>query len=367
MFVSELSRLFRSHAEGSALEPIALKAATVMSVLLLQKPAPKAKSKELFSCLERCLNSWTERDINSLILEGRQLQNQLPQWKNHRKTTAEEGTARSFANLMFTGKSEAPLKLLSQKCRGRVLQATQLVDSTNLRSLTVLDSLKSKHPPAQPTISNALPPESPEPTQIHPVIFDSIDASTIQSSALATKGSAGPSGLDTHCWRRLCTSFKFASQDLWHSLALLSRKLCTTYVDPNSIYALLACRLITLDKCPGVRPIGVCETARRIISKAILTITKWDLQEIAGSAQLYTGQVAGIEAAIPAMRETFLDSDTVDASNAFNSLNRKAALLNIKHTSPTLATILINIYRNSSELLIDKLSRQKKELHRAIP
>ena len=61
------------------------------------------------------------------------------------------------------------------------------------------------------------------------------------------------------------------------------------------------------------------------------------------------------------MRETFLDSDTeaillVDASNAFNSLNRKAALLNIKHTCLTLATILINIYRNSSKLVIDKLS-----------
>ena len=244
MFVSELSRLFRSYAEGSALEPIALKAATVMSVLVLQKPAPKAKSKELSTCLERRLNSWTEADINSLILEGRQLQNRLPQWKIHRKSTAEkEGTARSFANLMFKGKTEAALKLLSQKGRGRVLQATQLVDITNPNSPTVLDSLKSKHPPAQPAISNALPLESPEPPQIHPVIFDSIDASTIRSSALATKGSAGPSGLDAHCWRRLCTSFKFASQDLCHSLALLSRKLCTTYVDPNGISALLACRL----------------------------------------------------------------------------------------------------------------------------
>ena len=95
-------------------------------------------------------------------------------------------------------------------------------------------------------------------------------------------------------------------------------------------------------------------------------ITKWDLQEIAGSAQLCAGQVAGIEAAIHAMRETFLDSDTeaillVDASNVFNSLNRKATLLNIKHTCPTLATVLINIYRNSSELVIDKLSLSSEE------
>ena len=131
---------------------------------------------------------------------------------------------------------------------------------------------------------------------------------------------------------------------------LLSRKLCTTYVDHNGISALLACRLIALDKSPGVRPIGVCETARRIISKAIL-ITKWDLHKIASSVQLRAGQVASVEAAIHAMRDTLSDNNTeavllVDASNAFNSPNRKAALLNVIHTCSTLATILFYIYRN---------------------
>ncbi len=37
-FVAELSRLFRAYAEGSALECIAMKAITVASILLLQKP-----------------------------------------------------------------------------------------------------------------------------------------------------------------------------------------------------------------------------------------------------------------------------------------------------------------------------------------
>jgi len=35
-FVSELSRLYRAYAEGSALESVALKATTVMALLLLQ-------------------------------------------------------------------------------------------------------------------------------------------------------------------------------------------------------------------------------------------------------------------------------------------------------------------------------------------
>lgn len=44
-------------------------------------------------------------------------------------------------------------------------------------------------------------------------------------------------------------------------------------MDPNSLSAFLACRLIALDKCPGVRPIGICECGR-ILSKAILFVTK---------------------------------------------------------------------------------------------
>ena len=59
-----------------------------------------------------------------------------------------------------------------------------------------------------------------------------------------------------------------------------------------------ACRLIPLDKCPGVRPIGVGEVPRRIIAKAILRIVGSDVEEAAGSLQLCAGQDGGCEAAV---------------------------------------------------------------------
>lgn len=43
----------------------------------------------------------------------------------------------------------------------------------------------------------------------------------------------------------------------------------------------------------------------------------------------------------------------VDASNAFNSLNRQTALHNIQLLCPSLATVLINTYRTPSELYVD--------------
>ena len=45
----------------------------------------------------------------------------------------------------------------------------------------------------------------------------------------------------------------------------------------------MASHLIALDKNPGVHPIGIGDTARCIIAKAILNITR---QEAAGSIQL---------------------------------------------------------------------------------
>ena len=155
----------------------------------------------------------------------------------------------------------------------------------------------------------------------------------------------------------MCCSFKEASDGLCHSLALLARRLCTQFIHPSILAPLLACRLVALDKNPGVHPIGVCEVARRIISKAILFVIKGDIQDSAGSRQLCGGQIAGIEAAVHSVRKLFENDTTeaillVDASNAFNSLNRANALMNIRTVCPAFSTILINIYRESTELFL---------------
>jgi hypothetical protein len=90
-------------------------------------------------------------------------------------------------------------------------------------------------------------------------------------------------------------------------------------------------RLIPLDKCPGVRPIGVGEVPRRIISKAILSLFRLDIQEAVGPLQVCAGQEGGCEAAIHAMRHFFDDDKShgvllVDASNAFNTTQHQINL-----------------------------------------
>ncbi len=74
--------------------------------------------------------------------------------------------------------------------------------------------------------------------------------------------------------------------------------------------------------------------------------------------QLCAGQIGGIEAGVHAVQTLFKNKDTeavllVDASNAFNALNRDTALLNIQRLCPALATPLINTYRAPTDLFMD--------------
>ena len=80
--------------------------------------------------------------------------------------------------------------------------------------------------------------------------------------------------------------------------------------DPQGFAPFLACRLVALDKCPGVHSIGIGDTARCIVAKAVLAIIREDILDTAGTVQLCAGQIAGCEAAVHALRENFQHEDT---------------------------------------------------------
>ena len=114
-FVRELSRLFSAFASASSMESIALRAAIVLPILLLQKPHRKSKAKEHAECLERRLRIWKEGNLNDLVLEGRTIQSRLPKFNS---PTAKQNLSRSFAKFMFAGKTKAALDLLSHAQKG---------------------------------------------------------------------------------------------------------------------------------------------------------------------------------------------------------------------------------------------------------
>ena len=343
-FVHELAKLFQAFADGSPLGSIAMKAATVQQQLLLQKPSRSSKSKDHIRHLQRRLDLWIKGDLDTLLHEGQSIQSRL-KFKSDARNI--ESTARSFGKLMKEGKVQAARNLLTRPNTGGILGLNDMVMHGD-DQMTVRDILTKKHPPsATPPVDALLPANASPP---HEIIFDNLDANLIHRAALRTKGAAGLSGLDAFAWRRLCTSYKSASVNLCKAMAAAGRSICTSSVDPSSMSAFVACRLIPLDKCPGVRPIGIGEVPRRIISKAILWILSSDIESAAGPLQTCAGQMGGCEAAIHAMRRIYQSPMTegvllVDAENAFNRLNRAAAIHNIKSLCPSLSTVLSNTYK----------------------
>ena len=258
------------------------------------------------------------------------------------------------------GKVRAALRLITEdsNCGPLRLDSQTAPDSSDATPETVRGVLQKKHPPPQPLKHSSLMTADVPITEPHSVLFDKIDGQLIRSTALRMDGAAGPSGLDAAAWKRLCTSFKPVSGDLCDSLASTARRICSCFVDPSGLSAFVACRLIALDKCPGVRPIGIGETVRQIVGRAIATAISDDIQEAAGPLQVCAGHLSGCEAAVHAMRQVFESSDTeavilVDASNAFNYLNRQAALRNVQQLCPSLSKVLINTYREDIKLFID--------------
>lgn len=358
-FVQELSRLIRSYSDNSALESVAIKASLIFPPLMLQKSSKRSKTKEHIALLERRLVLWKEGRFKDLLKEGNTLQKCLRRGGARRDN--KNRLSKSFAHLMFEGRTREAFRLLDENSSsGRLLSLDSPILLPDGSSCSTREVLLMKHPlpgPISPekVLLGSTPDIDHDP---HSVLFDQLDSALIRRVALRVQGAAGPSGADSQFWRRVCSSFSRFSDDLCGSLAVLARKLATTYVDPDVISPFVACRLIALDKNPGVRPIGIGEVSRRIVSKALLIILKSDILESVGSRQLCAGHEGGCEAAVHAVQHLYKADSVegllfVDASNAFNALNRGVALRNVLHLCPSFGRVLVNVYRNPVSLFID--------------
>ena len=171
-------------------------------------------------------------------------------------------------------------------------------------------------------------------------------------------GSHGPSGLHACEWRSVLTHFNQTSIEFCKTIAKLSYTIASKVVPHGNLTAYNACRLIPLDKNPGVRPIGIGEVLSRIIGKTITQCIKSDLKNLGKYFQLCLGQKCGIEYAIHSLRKEFEKPETeaillIDAENAFNSLNGELALKNVEILCPALHHALANSYKHPSNFYVN--------------
>ena len=90
---------------------------------------------------------WRAGDLEDLLQEGQTIQRRLSTSKRTKREEADE-LKQIFAREMSKGNTKAALRTLSKECRGTVLNLNDIVLSPDGTRATVLDILKSKHPPS---------------------------------------------------------------------------------------------------------------------------------------------------------------------------------------------------------------------------
>ena len=138
--------------------------------------------------------------------------------------------------------------------------------------------------------------------------------------------------------------FGKSSFDLCKAFSDVIRKICSIENQSASLEAFLACRVIPLDKNPGLRPIGIGEVLRRIAGKVVVTHIRTEIVTSVGTPQVCAGQEARCEFIIHAMNPIYEDetceaAHLVDASKAFNSINRNSSCIML------LSYVLLPLYK----------------------
>ena len=329
---------------------VALTKLMIMPSLLLQKSAEKASAQVCKEHLLRRLDLWENDKIDDLMQEGRAIQERLKKAKS--KYADDSYVTKTFSFYMMNGRVKAAINLLAKAGKGGG------VLPINTETLKLLHE---KHPDASELNDDQML-EGPI-NFVHPVIFDEITPELVKRSAANTTGACGPSGLDADDWRRIIGSniYGQTGSDLRKAIADFTKKLCHKRLKDDelkSVGPIQACRLIPLDKCPGLRPIGIGEVLRRIMGKCVMSVLSKDVIEAAGNLQLCAGQKSGCEVAVHAMTDFFRDDDgcegvlQIDATNAFNSLNRAVMLHNIKIICPQIAVYVENCYGKPARLFV---------------
>ena len=187
-----------------------------------------------------------------------------------------------------------------------------------------------------------------------------INDDTVTAVAGQLSGGDGPGGTDSFLLQNWLLRFRAASRELWLIVRDLMEWMGNGRPPWAAYRALMSGRLIDLEKHPGIRPIRVGETWRRLMAKCLLRVEGPEAKVACDTTQLAGGVEAGIADTIHAMRvlweEHIQEEDwiflLIDARNAFNDKNRTAILWAVCHEWTSGAQFTFNCYRHWATLVV---------------
>ena len=326
----------------------------VFMMVILQRSKDVKSAKDIKRRLTRRMNDWESGKFLMLVQETeRDMKTFLT--ANRKGMTAEQ-RSKLFHAKMLRGQIREAVRVLTETEVAGVLMPNE----TDLKTGdSVSEVLASKHPEARTPDVHNLPTYSETPDFVDVDITESV----VEHIASRLSGAAGPGGADAHALSHWLLRFGASSKRLRVAIAALACWMANDLPPWAAIRALMAGRLLAIDKSPGIRPIGIGETWRRAIAKCVLHVTGSAAKEACGIDQLCAGLESGIEAAIHAMNQQW-DLHTIhkaeeewgflliDAKNAFNEQCRTMMLWIVRHEWPAGARFTFNCYKHWGILMI---------------
>ena len=320
----------------------------VFSALILHRDNKVKHSKDVKITIENRMKEWSVEKFQPLVQSFKRCTQFSSKAVRIQKSDPEE-KLRAFAKMVQEGNIKNATRFLADENGTSVLKPSDLIEGR-----TVTEILQEKHSKTSPLFEGTFNiSELPLLEKLN------ITSSTVEKQARKLFGSSGPSGSDANHWFDALIRFGLESSRLRDLVSQLGNLIAYEIISWRKIKALFSCRLIALDKQPGVRPIGIGETLRRLLGKAVADLTNDDLAYAFGSEELAGGVSCEIEGSIHGLRKLFEKKSSngfglllLDAKNAFNSINRSSALLNARTLWSRASTFLYNSYQESSKLVL---------------
>jgi len=262
--------------------------------VMLQKKHGMSHTPQCSKEVKRRLQQWREGKYDLLVQEAESANKHYNNPDKRHSTAKEtpEVVIRRYAQMIADGQARKAVRYVTEReGKGGVLGPDDpvVVDKRTGETKPAREVLLDKHPEGEEPGQHAMPsyatlPELP---------WVSITEEHIEKAARQLQGSAGPGGANGEAWQMWLVRCGEHSLRLRRAVAAVASMMANKTVPWEHIRALMANRLIALDKCPGLRPIGVGECLRRVIGKTVMQQSWLSLKEECGPGQLASNLEGG--------------------------------------------------------------------------
>ena len=226
------------------------------------------------------MEDWRRDKFTDLVFDAERCSRQHARPKRKGR---EDHTVAVFTRLMLHGQVRSAVRFITDRVSGGGVLAYD--SPSGVPSKSVADVLREKDPePCSSGDDAFLPCDS------LPLVLDvDITADYVQRVAHHIQGAAGLGGSTAMQWHSYLLRFGTYNARLHDAVAELAHRLANTVVEWEDIRALMANRLIALNKCPGVHPIGIGEALRRVLGRLLHWLLVWTLRRSVGQINYVLG------------------------------------------------------------------------------